>query len=491
MKTCKNLFSDKPLILVFPRKRKGKFGNRNLTEKFYINLCNRLCNDYPMHTVSAMGSVVGSHHIDSNIKYDNFVDLTTWSDLQSLDLMIAACVYQKVDFAVGSQSSLPKISLMCGVPTFIMGHEKKRHMIDDNWMNTRVGFHVVKRVNGKYRLNNHKKCIDEIIRFGNIDKPIIFDEKVVREDRASHPISRFYNDDPLLFCDVGEVGWTQYLVAFVKKFREKHPWRRLIVITSKAKFVFYRDCCDDLLELPDKIKEMTKNMSAEQHFMIDPHNINNRFVGKKMSSILSKIYPQCDIFNSFDKVKYVSNKFYTPYISSKKARDYVRKLCGKDNSILIFPRRREGIHGDRNLSYRFYVDLCHELRNKFPNHLLISIGSKSGAYELKDEIVHRDLVYFNDNETLDILVAFCNLNKAMFTFGPQSGLSKISLLCGIPSFIVGHEKKRHMIEENWAKTFAGFFEGLKSDIGYIINKEKCVEEVLKFAEQVKEGRIWM
>uniref|UniRef100_A0A6M3KIL8 Glycosyltransferase n=1 Tax=viral metagenome TaxID=1070528 RepID=A0A6M3KIL8_9ZZZZ len=481
--TVMNLFKNNEIILVFPRRRKGKFGNRNLTKKFYINLCVRLCRDYPFHSIVSIGSKNGSYYLYDEISNENFVDFSYWDDEQTLDIFIAMCNYCKVKFAVGAQSSLPKISLLCGVPTFIIGHQKERHTVDDNWFKTKVEFYNVDFADGKYRVNNHSECINKIIEFGNLKKPIVLEDYLIKT--TNHPISSMNNDSPLLFYDVGEIGWSQHMVAFIKSYREKYLWKRIVVSTSKSKFVFYRDCCDDIVDLPQSVKENLNSYEPEQHFLFDI-NRKAKLSGERLIRLFKETFPQCDIFDGFNSITNVGRKFYRPYISSRNARIFVKNMCRDKQSILIFPRKRKGIYGARNLSLDFCKHICEKLRQSFKDHLIISVGSINGGHAL-GSVVDFDLVEHNNDETIDILVALCNLRKSIFTIGAQSGLSKISLLCGIPSFIIGHERERHTINENWAETNVEFFDAQKSNDGYIFDENRCLENIINFGHKIEEG----
>jgi hypothetical protein len=88
------------------------------------------------------------------------------------------------------------------------------------------------------------------------------------------------------------------------------------------------------------------------------------------------------------------------------------------------------------------------------------MGSTDGAFNGLDpgRPNFRDLVGYDDSITLDLLVALCNTGRAVAAVGNQSGTVKITLLCGTPTFIIGHERKRHIIDENWSRTKAGFYE---------------------------------
>jgi len=78
--------------------------------------------------------------------------------------MIDEC--QLAIVAIGGSSSLPKISLLQKVPTFIIGHEKKRVIENENWMKTRVGFYEIYRdAYGKFNFKDSKNCVDKILDF--------------------------------------------------------------------------------------------------------------------------------------------------------------------------------------------------------------------------------------------------------------------------------------------------------------------------------------
>lgn len=474
--TIRNMFEGKRVFLIFPRKRKGKFGKRNLSEDFYLELCESLCNDYPMHDIIAIGSSEESYYLYDDIEYENFYDFSLWNDEQTLDLLIAICKDIPVELAIGSQSALPKISLVMGVKTFIIGHEKKRHVEDENWMGANVYFYEAEQKNSQYEVDI-VDCIEKIYKFANVTAPIFVND--VEIDRMTKNYRQQYLEEPLLFYDCGEIGWTQHIVAYIKKFKKDSPWRRIAVVTSKAKYVFYRDCCDNLIEIPDDFSKLVEGFEPERHFFIDPEDSKRKIKHSKLKNYFESKFPNCVIFSEYEK--FINPNFgrwyYRPYISSLDARRFVKELCGDDKAILIFPRKRPGNFGRRNLPLSFYRKLVPMLKEQFSG-LLISIGSREGAYNISNVV---NLVKHNDDETLDILVAFCNLKKAIMTIGPQSGVSKIALLCGIPSFMIGHQEERHVKVENWANTAVEFFTISQHDYSQF-DQVKCIDEILHFAE---------
>ncbi len=145
-------------ILIFPRYREGaKFSHRNLSEGFYVTLINALCDKFPDFNVRTVGLIPGSYSM--NIDKENYIDsVSEHSDLQDLIdfCQVAICT-------IGGTSAPPKIALLQGVPTFVVGHERVRFMATENWMSTKVGFYDVPKKN--YVSIDVKACVDNIISF--------------------------------------------------------------------------------------------------------------------------------------------------------------------------------------------------------------------------------------------------------------------------------------------------------------------------------------
>ena len=156
-------FFTKPRILVFPRCRKEEgFDFRNLSEEFYLKLCKSLCEIHPDKFITAIGSIKGAYGL-KNIQasnFDNWIGAT--QDLQALINVCSSSIA-----SIGGTSAPPKIALLQGVPTFIIGHEKQRFTIDENWSKTRVGFYEIEKEN--YQNFNIDDCINKIKEFINAD----------------------------------------------------------------------------------------------------------------------------------------------------------------------------------------------------------------------------------------------------------------------------------------------------------------------------------
>lgn len=146
-------------ILVFPRCRLDEVCHiaRNLPKAFYATLIERLCEEFQGLTIRTVGTKIGAYSLESGKpNYVNWVGKTN-----SVQDMIDRC--QVAVTAIGAQSAPPKITLLQGVPTFMIGHEGKRHIVTDNWMGTKAGFYPVGR--NSYNNINSADCIAKIVDF--------------------------------------------------------------------------------------------------------------------------------------------------------------------------------------------------------------------------------------------------------------------------------------------------------------------------------------
>lgn len=143
-------------IIVFPRCRVDEgFSKRNLPEAFYRELLQKLCVEFNENKIISIGSTKGSYNINlSNSNYTNLVGNTSIQDM--IDYVSSAKV------CIGGASAPPKYSLLQGTPTYVIGHEKYRVTVEENWSNTKVGFCEIPKYGYAHIDTN---CINGIMRF--------------------------------------------------------------------------------------------------------------------------------------------------------------------------------------------------------------------------------------------------------------------------------------------------------------------------------------
>ena len=465
-------------IIVFLRNRVNKFAQRNLGKEFYVNLINNLCKIYSNYDIITIGRNSETIDIEDCVKYDNYIDISVLKDDIKIDLLIAMLNSGKVRATIGPQSSLPKISLLCGIPSFMIGHERVRHTIFDNWFNTKSGFFNAWPSENGYQFN-HLDCVEAALKFCCLNSEQCF-------YRDGDEFKKY-----VLYFDVGEVGWSQFLAAhIIRKSEEENE--RAMISTSKAKQVFYRNCTYKFIDVPKVIKDIIHNAEPENEHVVKNNSI--AITGLELSYMYEDLFPTADIFLDYMEVRTNLNKYFKPYSHSIEAANIVNKLYEVGKTIIVFPRARTGVFGNRNLDEYFYNSLVESLLNNFDNSITV-LGARNSSYNLSktfgDKII--DMVNYDDCMTLDILVALCNLKKALFTVGSQSGPPKISLLCGVPSFIIGHEIERHTLYHNWAKTKVGFHKlakvRTKRDKYFFEEGEmkSCIDAIIEFGRSINEN----
>jgi len=148
-------------ILIFPRYRTiWPFASRNLPKDFYINLIIRLCDENKDCLIKTIGAKSGAYNITekevARYNYKNWVGKT--ANLQAVieRFQIAICT-------IGGTSALPKLALLQGVPSFIIGHEPERFKKHENWRGTKVGFYEIPVM--KYNAITTTNCLNKVLDF--------------------------------------------------------------------------------------------------------------------------------------------------------------------------------------------------------------------------------------------------------------------------------------------------------------------------------------
>ena len=129
----KGIRSDRPIIVVMPRKR-VRAPNRNVPEFIWYELVEKLKETF---LVIIAGSPSGA--CLQNYESENVVNIINVKDNIELTLKYlksAVC-------SVSSQSGGTHISLLAVCPTYIIGHEKDRHTVELNRFNTPTSFRHV------------------------------------------------------------------------------------------------------------------------------------------------------------------------------------------------------------------------------------------------------------------------------------------------------------------------------------------------------------
>lgn len=269
----------------------------------------------------------------------------------------------------------------------------------------------------------------------------------------------------LAFMDVGELGWSMYIAAHVRWYKEKTS-DEVAVMTYPDRRCLYDGLADVVADLPSAFYTAfdTRRQNCLGIQKVPPDVVKNF-----LSAYLTNGYRVPDYFIMRCKPQFGDKLIFKPY-------EYSRKIEGPPE-ILIFPRfRTGGWYSFRNLPREFYVQLIERLCEEFPKLIVRTIGTANAAYDInvsKPNYVN----WVGKSKSLQDMIDRCQ--TAIAAMGSQSGPPKIALLQGVPTFMIGHQRHRHMANENWSKTRTEFVE-IDNDNYADFDKGKCIDQIVDF-----------
>lgn len=278
----------------------------------------------------------------------------------------------------------------------------------------------------------------------------------------------------IAFIDIGELGWSLYLSAHIRWLKRRNPGMELLVLTSPDRACLY----DKWAVIQSITDDFYRRYSGEDQECLGLRGISSQelmdFFEKKIPSgyKIPEDFPfDCDTYSEVFK----GELEYAPYPSSisSKAR----------NRILIFPRYRGGVFSSRNLPEEFYERLASGLCERYSNLIITLIGTASGVYPMS-KTIGKNLLNLDNRigrvDSLQCLIDLCE--ESVVAIGGTSAPPKITLLQGVPTFIIGHEKERFVMIENLMRTKVGFFKISKD--GYnALDQDKCLRKIELFIKK--------
>lgn len=272
----------------------------------------------------------------------------------------------------------------------------------------------------------------------------------------------------IVFIDAGELGWSLYLSAHIR-WMKKNTDSMVTVITYSDRKCLYANLADEIIYISEAFLKKY-DLKMQDSFKL-------RKVGwDELQAFFLLDIPKGYRFADYGEYpKMISdNRIFKPYEYSKPAEN------GKE--IMIFPRRRAfPLWERRNLPERFYLDVIKLLCQEFPELTIRTIGTKNGAYDM--EIDKPNYVnWVGKGETIQDMIDRCQV--AVVAIGSQSAPPKISLLQGVPTFVIGHQKGRHIQEENWMNTKMDFYH-IDKRAYTTFNDRACIDAIISFVREVQ------
>jgi|GEM_PF-2278283 len=276
----------------------------------------------------------------------------------------------------------------------------------------------------------------------------------------------------LVFVDIGELGWSLYLSGHVN-WLKKNTNKKIAVFTSRHRKALFENA-DEVKDIPDEFYRKYSQYS-QVSFGLDG-------VGREELKRFFRHYlPEGRFIPGYFEFccSWICRAMtlFTPYKVKNKS------IVG---NILVFPRCRIPMRNwSRNLPLGFYQELIATLCNEFPDRTVIAMGSKEGAYSI-DLPIQNYRNFVGKDTTIQDLIDFCP--ACLGAVGGASAPPKITLLQGVPTYVIGHEKERVIIKENWLHTKVGFWE-IPSNGYETFNDKDCIIDIVRFLKS--EGYINM
>jgi len=267
-------------------------------------------------------------------------------------------------------------------------------------------------------------------------------------------MTELYIDEPCVVSFfTGEIGWFlqrwQGRLRFLK--REKYQDRKFVLFMNPHLHPFVNDFVAYTIDLPDWFKELKLETDCYESPPIGspPGSLTTPDVYAKLIQSIRQFYNR-------DKAIEIWPPRGCNYIVENKEQVFSRygtnESVTSDRPIIcVFPRGRTRA-ADRNVPEFVWRELVDKLKETF---FVVLGGTPGGSFLVDYESEHvLNLIKYNEEDKTDKIIMF--LSHAVCSISSQSGPTHISLLCGCPSHVIGHEMKRHAKDENRFNTPTSF-----------------------------------
>lgn len=272
---------------------------------------------------------------------------------------------------------------------------------------------------------------------------------------------------------VGEFYWEAGrfapILPFLKNQKHKKRNAKYIVLTREERFDLY-GCHADVL-VPLRVENdygkwcpncYRLNGLGVQRYEEIATKFRNKYKGKY--NIIEHLYPKIERKLFQNKNQYPTSQMIFDFKPRKENYELVDEYLPDDKPIVVLaPRFRKGFNRNWKHWQSFYDRLSDQadLMSKF-NFI---ICGKIGEYSPDKKARFFDMNEINlgaHSSSAGLLLAI--LNRAFFTFGSQSAIPNISLLCGVEVLEFGNQKHLHTVTYNIKKTPVTFIVDPKFNI---------------------------
>lgn len=273
----------------------------------------------------------------------------------------------------------------------------------------------------------------------------------------------------IIYVDIGELGWSLYLSAHVR-WLKRNSEDHIGIMTFVDRKCLYRGLADSIYDVPGDFHKRFR-LGTETKFGLkgtSADELKDYFVKR-----IPTEYELGGFFGRHDKIK--AKTIFEPYAYSKE--------LNAEKEILVFPRwRNMGRPSTRNLPREFYIKLIGALCDTFPDYIIRTMGISSGSYSIFNDEVKKNNYRIGVKENADLQELIDRCQVAVAAVGSQSAPPKISLLQGVPTFMIGHQREKHMETQNWMSTKVEFYDVIKKHYAEL-NFVDCIEKIISFIKE--------
>jgi hypothetical protein len=263
-----------------------------------------------------------------------------------------------------------------------------------------------------------------------------------------------YVDEPCVVSfSISEMGWMlQFWQSYLRYLKhEVYPDHKFIVMTNIQYHPIIQDFVSYTIDLPKEFYELNLETDCYESPLpgSPPGSLTPPEVWKFLIDYLRKHYnvdKAVEIWTPRGYSKVIANKPQTfVKYSSTETFNFNKPI------ITIFPRARTRA-ANRNVPEFVWREVVDKLKDTF---MIVLSGTPSGAClgDYNHENVINLIQYSGEDKLERTMDYLCN---SVVSISSQSGPTHLSLLCDIPSYIIGHEKQRHTVTENRFSTPTSF-----------------------------------
>ncbi len=305
----------------------------------------------------------------------------------------------------------------------------------------------------------------------------------------------FDNVDTVFFGPmIGELGWSVsrwHAYCRLRRFTQFEDLRS-IAMDYDWRYPLYADFIDEYIPLPDWFVNLGLEQDCYEAVPPDapPGSVTPTNVYMDLLAYCRQLYNPNTTwtvrtprgYNLF--IQFASKQMWKNLEASPQAQQYAHSLLANAaGEVVVVSGRARSRTPNRNVPEFVWDSLVdHLVRHGFTVVITGTKHSSALANKIGRNIIN--LIPTNGVDGLDVLIAI--LTRAKMSITSQSGPTLVSLLCETPSYIVGHESKRHSTDENWLDVPAMFRE-VPNEMYNAVPPEVMFEDILNFNAQLTQS----